>query len=81
MKIRRLVEKARRLVEDIRDVTSVVLSYVNLARLRKALVPLAVGAIGFVAAKLGLDIPADQAEVIAIEIVTAVLVYLARNED
>lgn len=47
--------------------------------IRKALVPLGVLLVAFVAQKLGVDVNADQSEVVVGAIITAVLTYLIPN--
>ena len=45
----------------------------------KALTVLVVGLVAYLAAKAGLDIPADKLEVVVTEIITAAFVWLVPN--
>lgn len=51
----------------------------TVATVRKALVPLGVLAVAYVAKKLGVNVPADQAKVIVAAVVTSLLTYLIPN--
>ena len=47
---------------------------------KKALVPLVVAGLAIVLEAVGVDLPGDQLEQVAAGIITAVLVYLTKND-